>query len=135
MTEGRVAAAGSYLVQGRDTHDSAQDDLDAGHAGSDQEEVEMYCAMMIRLALRCDMRTAVCRGKAGRERLQAPPGWVASVCPDTPTTTPRLSSALDMLCCAVLCRAREGLQQSRRLRFAWHTGALHSSPPFDTWMC
>lgn len=48
-------------MQGRETHDSTQDNLDAGHAGSEQEEGEVYCAMMIRLALRCDMRTAVCR--------------------------------------------------------------------------
>lgn len=70
MTEGRVAgAAGSYLVQGRGTHDSAQDDLDAGHAGSVQEEEEaVYCVIVVILALRCDMRTAVCRGKAGRAR-------------------------------------------------------------------
>lgn len=114
MTEGRVAAgaaagaaAGSYLVQGRGTHDSAQDDLDAGHAGSVQEEeAAVYCVITVTLALRCDMRTAVCREARQGERLQAPSGWVATVCPDTPTTTtPRLSSALDMLCCAVLCCA------------------------------
>ena len=60
MTEGRVAAAaaaaaGSYLVQGRGTHDSAQDDLDAGHDGSVEG---VYCAMIVSLALRCDVRTA-----------------------------------------------------------------------------
>ena len=70
MTEGRIvagAAAGSYLVQvqGRETHNSAQDDLDAGHGGSVEVE-EVYCAMIVRLALRCDMRTSVC--KEGTER-------------------------------------------------------------------
>ena len=55
MTEGRVvagAAAGSYLVQeGRSTHNSAQDDLDAGHGGCSVEVVEVYCAIRVRLAL------------------------------------------------------------------------------------
>jgi hypothetical protein len=57
MTEGRVvaagAAAGSCLVQeGRSTHNSAQDDLDAGHGGCSVEEVvEVYCAIVVRLAL------------------------------------------------------------------------------------
>ena len=56
MTEGRIvagAAAGSYLVlEGRYTHNSAQDDLDAGHGGcSAEEEVKVYCAIVFRLAL------------------------------------------------------------------------------------
>jgi hypothetical protein len=51
MTEGRVVAAGSYLVQEEQgTHNSAQDDLDAGH-GSSVEEV-VNCVIIIRLALR-----------------------------------------------------------------------------------
>ena len=55
MTEGRVsaaagAAAGSYLVQGeQETHNSAQDDLDAGHGGSVKEIVN--CVIIVRLAL------------------------------------------------------------------------------------
>jgi hypothetical protein len=50
MTEGRGVAAGSYLVQERQgTHNSAQDDLDAGHGGSVGEDVS--CVIMIRLAL------------------------------------------------------------------------------------
>ena len=74
MAEGRVAAAagaaaaGSYLVQGRGTHDSAQDDLDAGHAGSVKEEAAVYSVIMAILALRCDMRTAVCREARQGER-------------------------------------------------------------------
>ena len=72
MTEGRGVAAGSYLVQGRGTHDSAQDDLDAGHAGSVKEEAAVYSVIMAILALRCDMRTAVCReARQGEEGLQA----------------------------------------------------------------
>ena len=81
-------------MQGRETHDGAQDDLDAGHAGYVQEGEVVYCVTRVILALRCDMRTAVCReARQGEEGLQAskqaPSGWVASsVCPDTPTPTP-----------------------------------------------
>ena len=121
MTEGRFAAgavaagagaaAGSYLVQGRGTHDSAQDDLDAGHAGSVQEEEECFAAMMIRLALRCDMRTAVCRearqGERDCKHLRAGSRVCAQIRPRPPPhhTPAKVSSALDMLCCAVLCCA------------------------------
>jgi hypothetical protein len=42
-------------------------------------------------------------------------GWVASVCPDTPT--PRLSSALELVVLRAVPLWREQ-QQSRRLRFA-----------------
>lgn len=43
------------LVAGQGTHDSAQDDLDAGHGGSVEG---VYCAVIVSLALRCDVRTA-----------------------------------------------------------------------------
>ena len=55
-------------MQGRGTHDSAQDDLDAGHAGSVEEEAAVYSVIMAILALRCDMRTAVCREARQGER-------------------------------------------------------------------
>jgi hypothetical protein len=53
MTGGRVVAVGSYLVQEEQgTHNSAQDDFDAGHGGCSVEEVvEVYCAIVVRLAL------------------------------------------------------------------------------------
>lgn len=139
MTEGRVvaaadAAAGSYLVQdGQGTHNSAQDDLDARHGGSVEEVVEVYCVIVFRLALLLRHAHSWCVERAERDRTSTS-GWVASVCPETPTptpptSTPRLAKLSPRVAVQlVLCLSEEEQQQ---VRVACR--CIASPHPSDTW--
>ena len=87
----------------QETHNSAQDDLDAGHGGSVEVE-EVYCAMIVRLALRYDMRTAVCKEGTERETASTQMHRAGSrACPDTPPA--KLSPRVGCFSCPFLRRS------------------------------